>query len=406
VPRALLPQTSRGNDGRRFASEDGRAVLTTFARPGGRPALAQIRDELVAGYPGDPVALTADSLSFTGKNHDTVAHVRAVEIAGMVKGVRLTYPLAQSERYGRVARYALAAIDPRPQLPQRPAAPSIAALERLIPARGQAAVALRAGEAPSGRFAIHERVSARLSLNKHPEDPAKEPPQPMLEVKADDKVVASIATGGAGATWTSALAEIAPLDPKAALPAVVFAVAAGSDGCCTNVRIAVHAENGWRTLEAGPFRGVPRLVDDPERPGGRVLLGELSAFHDAFGPSEIATAPITILRLDGEWLNDVTRDPAFRPLHAVQLATSLAEAKAGAFRANSVWPGIVASARLIGEGDEASALMEAHHDPTAPQGRQVCMARTAVASCPSDRVRLRPLAAAIDSLLTEAGFGP
>jgi hypothetical protein len=29
-----------------------------------------------------------------------------------------------------------------------------------------------------------------------------------------------------------------------------------------------------------------------------------------------------------------------------------------------------------------------------------------VAICPSDRVRLRPLAAAIDSLLTEAGFGP
>src|SRR5262245_12241722 len=405
VPRALLPRSDRTDEGRRFQSEDGQAVLTTFARPGGRPALAKLRDELVAGYPGDPAALSTEALVFTGKNQDTVVHVRAFELAGMVKGIRFTYPAAQAARYARVARYVLAAVDPRPQLPQRPAAPSIASLERLIPPRGPSSVALKAGEAPEGRIAAHERVSARLSLTKHPEDPARSPPHPVLEVKVDDKVVASIHTPGADG-WTSASADIAPLDPKAALPAAVFAVSSGSDGCCTDVRIAVAAESGWRTLEAGPFRGVPRLADDPERPGGRVLVGELSAFHDAFGPSEVATAPITILRLDGEWLNDVTRDPAFRPFHAVQLAASLAEAKAGAFRANSVWPGIIASARLIGEGDEASALMEAHHDPTAPQGRQVCMARALVAICPSDRVRLRPLATAIDSLLSEAGFGP
>src|SRR5262249_41962799 len=291
-------------------------------------------------------------------------------------------------------------------MPRRPAAPSIAALERFAPARGPTSTALKAGEAPVGRMAAHGRVSARLSLNKHPEDPAREPPRPMLEVKVDDTVVTSIHVGGVDTAWTSASAEIAPLDPKATFPAVMLAVSARSDGCCTEVRIAVAAESGWRMLEAGPFRGIPRLTDDPERPGGQVLLGELSAFHDAFGPSKIATAPLTILRLDGEWLNDVTRDPAFRPLHAAQLAVSLAEAKAGAFRANSVWPGIIASARLIGEGDEASALMEAHHDPSALQGRQVCIARPVVASCPSDRIRIRPLAAAIDSLLTEAGFGP
>jgi hypothetical protein len=405
VPRALLPQSDRTDEGRRFQSQDGQAMLTTFARPGGRPALAKLRDELVAGYPGDPATLTVDTLAFTGKSQDTVVHVRAFELAGIVKGIRFTYPAAQAARYARVARYMLAAVDPRPQLPQRPAAPSIAVLQRLVPERGPSSIALTTGDAPEGRIAAHERVSARLSLTKHPEDPAGSPPHPVLEVKTDDKVVALVHVPGADG-WTSATADIAPLDPKAALPAVVFALSSGSDGCCTDVRIAVAADSGWRTLEVGPFRGIPRLADDPERPGGRVLVGELSAFHDAFGPSEIATAPITILRLDGEWLNDVTRDPVFRPFHTVQLAATLAEAKAGAFRANSVWPGIVASARLTGEGDEAGALMAAHHDPTALQGRQICTSRTPVAICPSDRVKLRPLAAAIDSLLMEAGFGP
>jgi hypothetical protein len=405
VPRTLLPNTGRGQDGRHFASEDGQAVLTTFAKPGGRPVLGQLRDELLASHPGDPAALTADSLSFTGKNRETVVHVRAFEIAGMVKGIRFTYPTAQAPRYARAARYMLAAVDPRPQLPQRPAALSVAALERLASPRGEASAVLKPGEALTAQ-ATRGRVSARLSLTKHPEDPAREPPQPMLEVKADDTTVASVQVASIARTWTSAVAEVAPLDPKAALPAVVFAVSADVDGCCTEVRIAIAAENGWRTLEAGPFRGVPRLLADPERPGGQVLAGELSAFHDAFGPSEIATAPLTILRLDGEWLNDVTRDAAFRPLHALQLAASLAEAKAGAFRANSVWPGIIGSARLTGEGDEAAALMEAHHDPAATQGREICVSRMMGAVCPADRIRTRPLAAAIDSLLSEAGFGP
>ena len=407
VPRALLTKTGRGQDGSRyFASEDGQAVLTTFAKPGGRPVLGQLRDELLASHPGDPAALTADTLSFTGKNRETVVHVRAFEIAGMVKGIRFTYPTAQAPRYARVARYMLAAVDPRPQLPQRPAALSVAALDRLASPRGAASAILKPGEAPSAQV-TRGRVSARLSLTKHPEGPAREPPQPMLEVKADDTTVASVHIASIARPWTSAVVEVAPLDPKAALPAVVFAVSSADvDGCCTEVRIAIAAENGWRTLEAGPFRGVPRLLDDPEQPGGQVLVGELSAFHDAFGPSEIATAPLTILRLDGEWLNDVTRDPAFRPLHALQLAASLAEAKAGAFRANSVWPGIIASARLTGEGDEAAALMEAHHDPAATQGREICVARMMGAVCPADRIRTRPLAAAIDSLLSEAGFGP
>src|SRR5262249_34351261 len=209
----------------------------------------------------------ADTLSFVGKNGETVVHVRAFEIAGMVKGVRFSYPTAQADRYARVARYIVAAIDPRPQMPRRPAAPSIAALERFAPARGPTSTALKAGEAPVGRMAAHGRVSARLSLNKHPEDPAREPPRPMLEVKVDDTVVTAVHAGGVDTAWTSASAEIAPLDPKATFPAVMLAVSARSDGCCTEVRIAVAAESGWRMLEAGPFRGIPRLTDDPERPG-------------------------------------------------------------------------------------------------------------------------------------------
>jgi hypothetical protein len=405
VPRALLPHASRADKGRRFVSADGKAMLATFARPGGRPALAKLRDELAAGQSGRSSALTADGLLLASEEAGTTLLVRASENAGMVKGVIFSYPASHADRYERVARYVLASFDPTPQLPRSAPLPAPAADEPTGSVRSPTSASLRNGEEPNSASIVRGSIVARMSLAR-PDDLSADTLRPVLEIKADGQTVTLIDARRTAEDWTSASIEIATLDPKATHPAVMFVVSADAGGCCTEASIAVATENGsWRVLEAGPFRGVPRLVDDPERPGGQVLVGELAAFHGTFGPPETATAPLTILRLEGEWLTDVTHDAAFRPMHAAQLSSNLASAKAAAFRSNGVWPGIVGSARLIGEGDEAAALMEKYHDPTAYEGRQLCTTGAPITACSPGEIRIRPLATAIDELLAEAGFG-
>jgi hypothetical protein len=405
VPRALLPQASRVEKGRRFVSADGKAMLATFARPGGRPALAKLRDELAAGQNGKTAALTADGLLLAAEEAGTTMLVRASENAGMVKGVIFSYPAEHAERYERVARYVLASFDPTPQLPRLPSSPPVAASEQPVALHGPSSTLARSGGDGASIGVESGRVAAQLSVATASNDASEESSRPTLAVTVDGQKVVSLDLKKEAVGWTSASVEIATLDTKAALPAVVTVISADPAGCCSEVRIATVAENGWRVLAAGPFRGVPHLAEDPERQGAQVLIGESAAFHDAFGAPDSATAPLTILRLDGEWLADVTRDAAFRPFHAAQLAINLASAKASAFRSNSVWPGIIASARLIGEGDEAAELMEKQHDPSTREGREICSLAVTVKDCPPEQIRIRTLAAALDEFLAQAGFG-
>jgi Putative peptidoglycan binding domain len=402
VPHSALPAREATDLGERFAAADGTVTLETAVYPGKRTSLAQFRADISKGKTATFARLDQGGLFLVLRDGERVETWRAVTINGQIAAAMLAHPVTAAETWRGYARL----LDQTVGTAGAQAVPTAAApVEGIAALPGEEAGLTVAAQPADTATARRGSVSAILRLARDPLDARGRPGRPVVDIVVEETKVLTFDIEDRAEDWTQARIRIAELDGKADRPEVMLSVVASPDECCTLTFIfAGEAGGRWRMVESGPFLSMPRLFADPARAGTLVIGGELSAFHRAFGATRGSQAPLSLHRLaDGAFV-DATREPPLAALQRRHLDDLFGRSRTLGFRPNGIWPGLVASARVAGEGDAVTALMRRLHDRNDLTGRVICRERLPVEQCPpADRVT-RSFPDALEAFLREAGF--
>jgi len=202
---------------------------------------------------------------------------------------------------------------------------------------------------------------------------------------------------------------IAHLGESGRLPEVIFATYPGGVRCCWAVSVFTTASNGgkWSRIDleevpalfdysgsADFLRDIIRDIDGD----GYLEIVDYHSFYGLFCDDGEVSSPLRIRRVSSGQLVDVTRDPKYLPAHRAQFARLLHFAK-GKYVPNRDLPGLVASGRLVGEGELAWKLMRERY-------QEVGSAIGVNEPCwPAEELHKESFPKALDMLLIQNGYG-
>ncbi|MGD9868584.1 MAG: hypothetical protein AB7U38_11355 [Hyphomicrobiales bacterium] len=186
---------------------------------------------------------------------------------------------------------------------------------------------------------------------------------PVLTLTVAGKVAGRITGEETYYDFPAFAAQIVEMDPSNPYPEVLFSSYTGGAHCCsvTSILTSTQDGRGWRVVEAGTFDGSPIRAEDADHDGRFEIAEWDNRFLYAFGCYACSNAPLKIERLADTRMVDVSRDPAFRERQRQHLKSMVQRATAD-MDVNSYLGGYVAQKILLGEGEEAIALMREHHD--------------------------------------------
>jgi hypothetical protein len=404
VPLGRLPKREDTDTGARFVSTDGTVTLETAIFPGRNASLANVQRDISAGKTVVSARADTRGLLLVLRDGETVETWRALMAGGRVAAVMLSHPVGASDVWRTYKRL----LDLRTEVATATRVPA-PAWGHSVPvpvARGIVQASLTATAKPQDTAtATSGPVVATLSLVADPLDARGRPGRPVVEIRVEGQSALRFDIEDRAEDWTLATVSLVELDAGNRTPEVVLTVVDSDDGCCTlGFVFSANATGTWAARDAGPWLDAPRFLADPVRAGGFVIAGELAAFHQAFGAKAGARAPLSVLRFfDGAFI-DATREAGFAAIEREQLIDLWGTARSAGFRPNGIWPGLVAAARIAGQGDAMTALMTRLHDRAETSGRTICRQRLPVEQCPpSDRVT-RSFPDALEAFLREAGF--
>lgn len=165
-------------------------------------------------------------------------------------------------------------------------------------------------------------------------------------------------------------AAIVPLDASASLPAVIFTSYDGGMRCCWTVSIIAPKAGSqtWSEINLEQTQGlgvsepkslVRQIIDDIDGDGQLEIVDE-QRFYGLFCDDRSVISPLRIRRLVDGRLVDVSREPKYLPAHRKHFERLWKFAQ-GDYVSNRDIPGLVASARLVGEGSKAWEYMRRHY---------------------------------------------
>jgi hypothetical protein len=402
VPHIALPDREGTDLGERFASKDGTVTLEAALYPGKRTTLAQFRTEVSQGKTVITSRLDPRGLFLVLRDGETVATWRAFLTNGQIVAAMLSHPVAAGDAWRGYTRL----LDQAAGIAAAQPVPTPALGVDGVPASPGEEAGLTVAAKPDDTVTVRRGpVSATLRLVQDPLDARGRPGRPVVDVVVEETKVLTFDIEDRAEDWTQARIRVAELDGNADRADVILTVVASPEDCCTLAFVFSGEAGGrWRTVGSGPFLSMPRLFADPARTGALLIGGELAAFHRAFGASRGSQAPLSLHRFaDGAFV-DATREPELAVYQRRHLDDLFGRSRTSGFRPNGLWPGLVASGRMAGQGDAVTGLMRRLHDRNDLTGRVICRERLPVEQCPpADRVT-RSFPDALEAYLREAGF--
>ncbi|HQF30527.1 MAG TPA: hypothetical protein PLJ34_03690 [Hyphomicrobiales bacterium] len=284
-------------------------------------------------------------------------------------------------------------------------AAALLAVAALLPMAAQAAdwPTTSIGDGPGAPAISMDGVSAYI-LVKTVDDMAT----PVLVVESGGKEVLRVNGMAPGWEVPPGEATIVEMDPSNPYPEVVFTSFSGGAHCCTNVQIAVSDGTGkhWEAVEAGDFDGGgENVVSDADGDGRGELVLPDNAFYYAFDCYACSAAPLTVKRLEGRKLRDVSREPRYERLMRDHLAGLESwGTDQDIRRSNGYLAGWVASKSLVGEGAEAWATMLKSYDRSSDWGLETCKRPQPDGSCPQGQSIRLTFPEALAAFLAEHGY--
>lgn len=196
---------------------------------------------------------------------------------------------------------------------------------------------------------------------------------PVLTLKVAGRLAMQLTGEESFLDFPAFAAQMAEMDPSNPYPEIVFSAYTGGAHCCSATTILSSTPDGsaWRVVEAGSFDGGPLMATDADYDGRFEITERDNRFLYAFGCYACSNAPLKIERLEKGRLVDVSRDPAFRERQRQYLKSMVQRASAD-MDVNAYLAGYVAQKMLVGEGEEAMALMREHHDRDAGMDYEHC----------------------------------
>ena len=193
-------------------------------------------------------------------------------------------------------------------------------------------------------------------------------------------------------------------------PQIIVTQFSGGAHCCTSTWIMSRASGAasWAMIEGDTLDGDGYWVEDLEGDGALELMSVDNSFLYAFDSYAGSFAPITISRLEGGKIEDVTDQPQFKPRLAQDLAGIEFQAKSNPdlWRSNGFLVGWLASKMRLGQGDEAWAKFMANYDKKSGFGPQICTTGQKIDDCPADKMRPQPIPEAVAEFLNDKSYGP
>ncbi|PTW62406.1 hypothetical protein C8N35_101449 [Breoghania corrubedonensis] len=248
------------------------------------------------------------------------------------------------------------------------AAGSIAPLSALAgePQRAELSDTRPAAEISSGT------VTARVGMVASSSDPAMS--APLLEVLVNGTSAVRIEGVASGWETPQGTIEIQEIDPANDTPEVVFTSFSGGAHCCTQVHVASADKDGkWSDVEIGFFDGEGGSFVDLNGDGEAEFRTYDNAFLYAFDCYACSSAPLALYAVKAGKVVDVSRNPAFEPVHRAWLAdmeTRLAEATRDF--SPGFFTGWIAEKAILGEGFEAWETMMTAYRGYADEGFESC----------------------------------
>ncbi len=205
-------------------------------------------------------------------------------------------------------------------------------------------------------------------------------------------------------------AALMKLDPKSAVPQLVFNRFTGGAHCCTNTWIAFKMESasGWSLKDLGKLDGGGYWFEDVDGDGGQELLSVDNAFLYAFDSYAGSFAPLHISKFQNGSVDDVSEEAPMRSRLKQDLAGMEYQAKINAdlWKSNGFLVAWVASKMRLGDGADAWSTVMENYDRSAEFGPQECTSGQKIDDCPSDNLKTIAFPKALASFLKENGYGP
>jgi hypothetical protein len=229
---------------------------------------------------------------------------------------------------------------------------------------------------------------------------------PVLTVDSPKFGRTSVA-GAASDSPLTATAVIAPLDPEAGGPSVIFHSPTGEAHGGTHLDILDPVGGRWRRVNAGDWSG--DFTVNPQRAanGGAYLQLYDEAFHYAFACYACAGVPPRIFTLVGGRWSDASADPLYAPVFRAAAAEDKKDCDGGdGGGQNGACALYVAEAARIGQFDPAWAYMLAHYDKTDRWDWPTrCTVPRVADACPKGReIVFKTYPEALRNFLAEHGY--
>jgi len=223
-------------------------------------------------------------------------------------------------------------------------------------------------------------------------------------VPAGPRVVAKLHGPSSGVSDPPVSIQIAELDPNNPYPEVVVSFFTGGAHCCSVTQVVTSNADGsaWSTIPVGEFDGGPLLAIDLDGDGTYEFETRDNSFLYAFACYACSEAPLQVLALEGDKIEDVSAAPRFRPAHAAWLKTMIVGVPEQ--EVNGFLAGYVGEKIRLGEGKQAWALMRRYYDRNTDWGLDICdTERDENAECPGETKQVS-FPQALELMLKKNGY--
>ena len=258
--------------------------------------------------------------------------------------------------------------------------------------------------APKPQEISQGAVRAALSYRQDKSEDGEPLYIPVVTVFADGKEVARLEGEDIGFADPPVSIQIAEMDPGNSYPEVVVSFYTGGAHCCSDTSVlTAHADgSSWTTIEVGEFDGSPLLATDLDGDGRYEFATRDNAFLYAFACYACSEAPLQVIGIENGAVKNVTEEPRYRPTHESwlkQMIESVPENDINGFLA-----GYVGEKTLVGEGNQAWALMLDHYDRASDWGLTACNVQLDDdGQCPGKEITLS-FPDALEHMLKENGY--
>ncbi|MGH6735413.1 MAG: hypothetical protein ACRECX_04950 [Methyloceanibacter sp.] len=221
---------------------------------------------------------------------------------------------------------------------------------------------------------------------------------------AGPRVVAKLQGESAGFADPPVSVQIAELDPNNPYPEVVVSFYTGGAHCCSVTSVITSNAEGseWTTVDVGEFDGGPMLAVDLDGDGTYEFETRDNAFLYAFACYACSEAPLQVLALKGDKIEDMSGDARFKTAHAAWLKTMIVGVPEE--EVNGFLAGYVAQKIRLGEGKDAWDLMLKYYDRNTDWGLEACdQDLDERGECPGEMTKVT-FPEALELMLKENGY--